>query len=133
MAEALHLVCLLSHWFLRYKPYGRVWILMVYIFLDLVNLKQMILVMSLCISTLLALERAGISNSLVPKMTGNFTSKPPDDGCRLVLGLGPSPMACSGNKQTNLSSSSLLPRLLDDNGSNLKPLPFGETEDSLVL
>lgn len=42
---------------------------MVYILLDLVNLKQMTLVIPLRISTLLALERAGISNSLVPRMT----------------------------------------------------------------
>lgn len=58
---------------------------------------------------------------------GSFTSKPSDDGCRLVLGLGPTPMAYCDNRQTNLSSSSLLLRLPHDNDSNLKSRLFRET------
>ncbi|XP_021751057.1 hornerin-like [Chenopodium quinoa] len=58
---------------------------------------------------------------------GAFTSMTLDDGCRLVLGLGPTPRAYSENKQSKGSSSSSLQGLSGNGDSILKLGLSGET------
>ncbi|GAB4853478.1 hypothetical protein Ancab_017669 [Ancistrocladus abbreviatus] len=51
---------------------------------------------------------------------GSFCSNQSDDGCKLVLGLGPTPSAYSESKQNKRSSSSLLPGSSNQADSILK-------------
>lgn len=59
--------------------------------------------------------------------TGVFTAMNSDDGCRLVLGLGPTPKTYSEDKQTKASSASVLHGLSCDGDSSLKLGLSGET------